>query len=90
VSERERVQQELSSLAVEAWPSEANFVLFRPIGRDADLVWRSLLDDKVLIRDCSGWPGLTGCLRVTIGTPEENTAFIESLKNCLADEGSTT
>ncbi len=83
VAERERVAETLAGLEVQIWPSQANFVLFRPIGRDAVSVWEELLDDQVLVRDCSGWPGLSGCLRVTIGTPDENTRFLGALRRVL-------
>jgi histidinol-phosphate aminotransferase len=38
----------------------------------------------VLIRDCSGWPRLTDCLRVTVGTSAENDLFITALQEVLA------
>ena len=56
----------------------ANFVLFRVTG-DARALWERLLDRGVLVRDFSGWPGVEGCLRVTVGTPAENDAFLEAL-----------
>jgi len=37
----------------------------------------------VLVRNCAGWPRLEGCLRVTIGTPQENDAFLHALKETL-------
>jgi histidinol-phosphate aminotransferase len=83
VAERERVAKTLAGLEVQTWPSQANFVLFRPIARDAVQVWEELLDDQVLVRDCSEWPGLSGCLRVTIGAPEENTRFLGALTRVL-------
>ena len=64
-------------------PPDANFILFRPRERDADEVWRSLLSQSVLIRNCASWEGLRGCLRVTIGTPEENDRFLHALKESL-------
>ena len=81
VDERERLVAALAGLAVEQWPSEANFVLFRP--EDGPAVWRGLLDRGVLVRDCSSWPGLEGCLRVTIGTPVEDDAFLAALAEVL-------
>ena len=81
--ERGRVQAGLANLPVETWPSEANFILFRPLGRPAKRVWSDLLDRSVLVRDCSSWDGLDGCLRVTIGTPEENRRFLDALEACL-------
>ena len=59
------------------------FILFRPRERDADDVWRSLLSQSVLIRNCASWEGLRGCLRVTIGTPDENDRFLHALKESL-------
>jgi histidinol-phosphate aminotransferase len=81
--ERGRVAATLADLPVQSWPSDANFMLFRPLRRSADDVWQSLLEHSVLIRNCAGWDGLSGCLRVTIGTPEENDRFMTALKESL-------
>jgi histidinol-phosphate aminotransferase len=81
--ERGRVAAALGDLPVETWPSDANFILFRPLSRDADAVWQGLLDHSVLVRNCTGWDGLPGCLRVTIGRPDENDRFLTALKECL-------
>jgi histidinol-phosphate aminotransferase len=78
--ERGRLSAALAALPVETWPSDANFILFRPLQRSAQAVWQGLLDRSVLVRDCSDWPGLAGCLRVTVGTPEENDRFLLALK----------
>jgi histidinol-phosphate aminotransferase len=43
------------------------------------------LDAGVLVRDCSSWDGLGGCLRVTVGTPTENDRFLKALGHCLGD-----
>ena len=84
VEERGRLVARLSELPVTVWPSAANFVLFRPHDRDGAAVWQSLLDRSVLVRDCSSWPRLDGCLRVTIGTPAEDDAFLAALEDALA------
>ena len=84
VEQRGRVAGALCDLPVEAWRSDANFILFRPRARRGTDVWRGLLDRSVLIRDCSTWPGLDDCLRVTIGTPAENDAFLAALTEVLA------
>ena len=84
VAERERVTSALGSLPVESWPSDANFVLFRPLARTADDVWRALVDRGVLVRNCTSWPRLTNCLRVTIGTKDEDDAFLAALGEVLA------
>ena len=77
--ERGRLASALGELAVESWPSDANFILFRPAHRAAAAVWQDLLAASVLVRDCSSWPGLDNCLRVTVGTPEENDRFLAAL-----------
>lgn len=82
--ERGRIAAALGTLPVDAWPSDANFILFRPKGRDGDEVWQALVDRSVLVRNCAGWPRLAGCLRVTVGTPDENTRFLAALTEVLA------
>jgi histidinol-phosphate aminotransferase len=84
VEERGRLVARLSDLAVDVFPSGANFVLFRPQRHDGRTVWKGLLEHSVLVRDCSSWPGLDGCLRVTIGTPTEDDAFLAALQEVLA------
>jgi histidinol-phosphate aminotransferase len=81
--ERGRVAAALGDLPVDSWPSDANFILFRPRDRDATEVWQGLLDRSVLIRNCASWDGLRGCLRVTIGTADENDRFLHALKESL-------
>lgn len=84
VRERQRVLAALGRLPVEAWPSQANFILFRPEHRKGSDVWQGLLDRGVLIRDTSSWPGLSGCLRVTVGTTAENDSFLAALERELS------
>ncbi len=81
--ERGRIAATLAELPVETWPSDANFILFRPLTVPASEVWAHLLDASILVRDCSEWPGLTGCLRVTVGLPEENDRFLAGLHESL-------
>jgi histidinol-phosphate aminotransferase len=85
VESRAFVQDGLAALDVESWPSEANFVLFRPRGRDGGAVWQGLLDRSVLVRYLSAWPRLAGCLRVTIGTRRECERFLEALAEVLEE-----
>jgi histidinol-phosphate aminotransferase len=75
---------------VETWPSDANFLLFRPITRSARQVWDALLASSVLVRDCSTWPGLDECLRVTVGTPAENDRFLSALRSALGESEQET
>jgi len=81
--ERGRVATALGDLPVDSWPSDANFILFRPQDRDATDVWQALLDHSILIRNCAAWDGLRNCLRVTIGTADENDRFLHALKESL-------
>jgi len=83
VAERERIAAALAELPLATWPSEANFLLFRPTVRPGAEVWQALVERSVLVRDCSSWPRLAGCLRVTVGTPDENDAFLTALDAVL-------
>lgn len=79
-SERKRLIEEMSAMGgVRAYPSEANFVLFRV--PEPGRVYRELLKRGVLVRDLSG--AVKGCLRVTVGSEEENTAFLDALESVL-------
>ncbi|MGE0308780.1 MAG: histidinol-phosphate transaminase, partial [Acidimicrobiia bacterium] len=84
VAERERLTAALDDLPVRVWPSGANFILFRPEDKAGKDVWQGLVDRSVLVRNCSSWPRLADCLRVTIGTPEEDDAFIKALTEVLS------
>lgn len=83
VEQRGAIQAGLGSLGVEFWPSQSNFVLFRPPGGTGEQVWQRLVDAGVLVRNCATWPRLEGCLRVTVGTDAENRAFLEALAAIL-------
>ncbi|MFN0027783.1 MAG: histidinol-phosphate transaminase [Acidimicrobiales bacterium] len=86
VTERARVLMALQGLGVRVWPSGANFVLLRaevPGGGGA--LWNALLQRGVLVRNCSSWPRLEGCLRLTIGTPAEDDAFLKAMQSALIE-----
>jgi histidinol-phosphate aminotransferase len=81
VAERERVRAALSGIdGVEVYPAAGNFLLFRTGVGD---LFDRLLRRGVLVRDFSHLPRLEGCLRVTVGVPEENDAFLAALKEAL-------
>jgi histidinol-phosphate aminotransferase len=83
VEERGRLFAALAAMdGIEVVPSGANFLLFRVDG-DAHDVWKRLLARDVLVRDFSSWPRVEGCLRVTVGTPDENNAFLAALSEEL-------
>jgi len=72
--QRDRIVTELRARGVRVVESDANFVLFE-VGGDQRIAWRHMLDKGVLVRDV----GLPGWLRVTAGTPDETSAFLEAL-----------
>jgi len=84
IAERTRLSNRLSELPVQLWPSGANFVLIRPQNRSGREVWEMLVERSILVRDCSSWPGLQSCLRVTVGTPDENNQLLSALEEILA------
>jgi histidinol-phosphate aminotransferase len=88
--ERERVAGALRDLGAQVWPSVANFLLFRTEVEGRTLFER-LLERGVLVRDFSDKPLLERCLRVTIGTREEDDAFLVAMEEALEQRsGSAT
>ena len=83
-SERSRIFAAISEMECDVWPSGSNFILFRPRSTVASVVWQRMVDSGVLVRDFSTTPRLTGCLRVTVGTPDENSAFLDALTAALS------
>ncbi len=68
---------------VEPYPSEANFVLFKVLSCNAGDVFQKLLEQRVLIKNVSKQVGLDQCLRVTVGSKQENKIFCDALENAL-------
>jgi histidinol-phosphate aminotransferase len=83
-SERSRIFAAISEMECDVWPSGSNFILFRPRSAAAAVVWQRMVDSGVLVRDFSTTPRLSGCLRVTVGTPDENSAFLDALSKALS------
>mgnify|MGYP002765596907 FL=1 len=82
ISQRSFVIDELRKIpSVTAFDSDSNYVLFRV--PEASTVWEKLYDAGVLIRDFSRSPYLENCLRVSIGTEEENAVFLAELQKIL-------
>lgn len=83
IRERERIFSELSKIAgLTAYPSRTNFILFRT-ERNANQIFDGLVEEGILVRNFSHKPGLENCLRVTIGTRQENNVFLEALKRVI-------
>ena len=81
--ERGRLLRELTEMpGITAYPSDANFILFRT--SQAERVFEGLKQRGVLIKSLHGSHRLLAdCLRVTVGTPDENAAFLTALKQAL-------
>jgi histidinol-phosphate aminotransferase len=63
------------------YPTSANLILF-DVGTP-DIIFDRLVERGVLVRNVSGYPNLSRCLRVSVGTPEENDTFLEALQKSL-------
>lgn len=83
--QRSIVFEKLNQLeGIEAAPSAANFILFKTPAGQADKIFAAIKQQGVLIKNLSPQGGLLAdCLRVTIGKPEENQAFLTALKQSL-------
>jgi histidinol-phosphate aminotransferase len=81
--ERARLQKELAATpGVTAFPSEANMILVRVAGAAA--VFQAMKSRGVLVKNVEGLhPLLADCLRLTVGTAEENTLMIDALRASL-------
>lgn len=82
VEDRDALAEALGTLDVEVFPSSANFLLFRC--SDAAHVFAGLLAAGILVRDVSAAPGLANCLRVSVGTRDENELFLDALAPLVA------
>jgi len=82
-AERTRLFDELKRMpGVQPFPSDANFILFKT-GK-AEQVFNGLKQRGVLIKNLHGsHPALADCLRVTVGTPAENTRFLDALNETV-------
>lgn len=79
--ERDRLVRELWTMGYEVTASDANFVQFGRF-QDAHVMWQRILDRGVLVRD----NGVPGWLRVTAGTPEENDAFLDAVRELKKEQ----
>jgi len=80
IFEREKLIEKLQgfSFVKKIYPTDANFVLVKTIAADA--IYSFLLDEKIVVRNRRNVELCEGCLRITIGTPEENANLMDSLK----------
>lgn len=66
---------------VTAYPSEANFLLVK-FENSAQSVFDAMLEEKILLRNVSHYPGLDNHLRISVGTLQENQKILETLRRC--------
>ncbi len=78
--EKDMLTAELTNLPIvqKVYPSDANFVLTRV--NDAPGVYQYLMNNRIIVRDRSRVQLCDNCLRITVGTPEENKRLIVALK----------
>jgi histidinol-phosphate aminotransferase len=80
LQERERLAKRLDAIdGITRFHSDANFILFR-VEPDAEVVFSRLLEKGILIRNLNELGLMKNCLRVTVGKPEENNAFLSVLE----------
>ena len=86
--EREQLLTSMRELQeLEVFPSQANFILFRVLNRNANDVFDSIRQSGVLIKNMKADTGLLkNCLRVTVGAPDENQAFMGALEAAMKDK----
>jgi histidinol-phosphate aminotransferase len=80
MAERDRMGRALRELGMTVHPSGANFILFEQSSRAADELHSALVRRGVLIRNVSSAPGLERALRVSIGAPAANDAFLAAMR----------
>ena len=72
----------ISILKIQVWPSQTNFLLLR--SEQAQTIFDQLKENNILIKNLNGsHEMLAQCLRVTIGTAEENSAVLEVIEQQL-------
>ena len=83
-ADREHLLKQLTLIeGVKVFPIPANFILFRVTGGSATEVFTSLYNDGVLVKNLDKPGPLQNCLRVTVGTQDENQAFMKALERAL-------
>ncbi len=85
---REQLEQELRSLKLRFWPSQANFVLLR-IGERHDAFVRAMRERGILVRDRSRDPGCDGCVRISVGSNPQTERLIVALREAVRAIAST-
>jgi histidinol-phosphate aminotransferase len=86
--ERELLLEKMKAISgLQVFSSQANFILFRVLDKKANDVFESIKQSGVLIKNMRADVGLLkNCLRVTVGTPSENLAFVDALVKAIVND----
>jgi histidinol-phosphate aminotransferase len=79
-AERDKLLQALPKLPFikKIWPSDANYILIK--ATDAPKLMHECMTSGIVLRSMHNRPGLENCIRISVGSPEENAALMETLK----------
>lgn len=80
-SQRERLLRELPmcNSVLHVYPTDSNFILTKV--KDANEMYKKLVDKGIVVRNRTTEPGCEGCLRITVGTPKENDLLLQTMSN---------
>jgi len=81
---RERLAQLFNELGLRFWPSQTNFVLVR-VGASAQTFVESMQRRGILVRGLSASPGCDGCVRITVGTPNQMDEVLRAIRGAIAE-----
>jgi histidinol-phosphate aminotransferase len=81
---RERLAQLFDELGLRFWPSQTNFVLVR-VGAKTKAFVGSMQRRGILVRDSSANPGCDGCVRITVGTPQQMDGVLRAIREAIAE-----
>jgi histidinol-phosphate aminotransferase len=81
VAEREKLRANLSIMpsVITIYPSDANFILVKT--ENPKEIYQYFVERGIIVRDRSKVELCEGCLRITVGTPQENKLLTEAFKN---------
>src|ERR1022692_2743088 len=81
---RDRLAQLFTELSLRFWPSHTNFVLVR-VGAPAKTFVEAMQRHGILVRDSSANPGCEGCVRITVGTPQQMDGVLQAIREAIAE-----
>ena len=78
----ENLTETKNRLQISVFPSQGNFFLMKcPNQELGQQLYKELIKSRILVRDVSNGPQLSGCLRISVGTPKDNQTFLETVKS---------